>query len=316
MEPMLPDTNSPGSTSSPELVSARGSVVAVGRFDGVHLGHQFLLREARRSAREWGVPAVAYTFPPTGEALLPLPAKQALLERFCDRVLVKPWPEVRHLSPEEFVSRELVGALGAKVVVVGPNHRFGHRARGDVDLLRTLGQRFSLQVRVVPPRTDATGEVISRRRIRELVRAGRVEEAGKVLGRPPMLWGERVSGVGLASKLGFPTVNLELWPGQLRPPAGVYLAWARWSGGSGAGLFYLGSRPTFPHLPPTCELHLLSSPEPEPEGLLEVALFSQLRPDMRFSGPRELGRQIQDDLRRARDFLSSLSPPAPVLVGS
>lgn len=291
-----------------------GSVVAVGRFDGVHLGHQHLLAEARRLARELRIPAVAYTFPPTGEALLPLPAKRALLGKFCDRVVIRPWGEIRDLSPEEFVRRELVGALGAKTVVVGPNHRFGHQARGDVELLRELGKRFSLRVRVVPPRLDERGEVISSRRIRGLVRAGEVEEAGRLLGRPPVLIGERVPGAGLASKLGFPTLNLAPWPGQLRPRPGVYIAWAHWPGGGGPGLFYLGSRPTFPHLPPSCEVHLFSPPKPEPQGLLEVALLSRLRPDMKFPGSQALHRQIEEDLARARELLASFSPPAPLLV--
>jgi len=290
-------------------------IVAVGRFDGVHRGHQRLLAEARKLAAARELPLIAYTFPPCGEALLPLVAKRTILLGLCDEVIVRDWEEIRDLSPEEFVRRELLGGLNAEGVVLGPNHRFGRGAAGDARLLEELGGRLGLQVHIVTP-LRISGGVISSRRIRRLVKEGKVGEAGELLGRPPLLFGDRVPGAGLATTLGFPTVNLALWPGLVRPRPGVYLAWAHWPGGEAGGLFYLGVRPTFPELPPSAELHLLSPPSPEPRGTCEVALLAFLRPDVKFAGKAELARQIERDLEEARAYFRDVPPPKPVLVGT
>jgi len=288
-------------------------VVAVGRFDGVHRGHQHLLARARELARELGASTCAYTFPPQPGALLPLPAKRRLLLGLCDEVVVRPWEEVRHLSPEDFVESELKGKLAAVGVVLGSNHRFGRDAAGDAGLLKELGRRLDLVVRVVEPLEEG-GEPISSRRIRALVREGRVEEAAGLLGRPHLTVGDRVRGAGLAGRLGFPTVNLRPWPGLVEPRAGVYAAWAHWRGGGGAGLFYHGARGTFPELPPSTELHLFSPPRPEPEGPVEVWLASFLRPDRTFPSERELVAAIREDVARAERALAGSPPPPPLVV--
>lgn len=290
-------------------------LVAVGRFDGVHLGHRHLLSEARRLAQERNLRLTAYTFPPRGPALLPLPAKRRLLADLCDEVIVRPWEEIQELSAEEFVREELVGRLGARGVVLGPDHRFGRGAAGDVELLRSLGQRLGFTVHVVEPLL-ALGDVISSRRIRRLVEEGEVEQAARLLGRPHALFGDRERGAGLAKELGFPTVNLRPWPGLVKPRAGVYVAWAHWRGGGGGGLFYIGERPTFPELPPSAELHLLSPPTPEPEGALEVALLKYVRGDMRFADHRDLMAQIERDRATAEVVLRNSSPPSSILVTS
>ncbi|MCD5409000.1 hypothetical protein LR090_07285 [Candidatus Bipolaricaulota bacterium] len=288
-------------------------VIVVGRFDGVHRGHQALLSQGRDLARREGLSLCAYTFPPKGEALLPLPAKLRLLERLCDEVIVRPWEEVEEMTPEEFVQTELVEGLAVRWVVCGPNHRFGKGASGDVALLRALGRKHGFSVQVVEPLTE-DGELISSRSIRALVREGRVEEAAALLGRPHVLFGRRVSGAGLGSELGFPTVNLSPWPGLVPPRPGVYAAWAHWEAGGGPALFYRGSRPTFPHLPPSWELHFLSPPQPEPQGELEVALYAFIRPEARFATPAELTAAMERDLARAKELLSRLPPPPRLVV--
>ena len=290
-------------------------VIVVGRFDGVHRGHQALLSQGRELARKEGLSLCAYTFPPKGEALLPLPAKLRLLEELCDEVIVRPWERVEGLSPEEFVRAELVEGLAASWLVCGPNHRFGKGAAGDVALLQALAGRYGLSVQVVQPLT-AGGELISSRRIRGLVREGRVGEAAALLGRPHVLFGRRIPGAGLGSGLGFPTVNLSPWPGLVAPRPGVYAAWAQWEAGGGPALFYRGSRPTFPHLPPSWELHFLSPPQPEPQGELEVALLSFIRPEARFASPQELTAAMEEDLAQARRLLSHISPPPRLVVGA
>ncbi len=283
-------------------------VVVVGRFDGVHLGHQHLLREARRA----GETVVAYTFPPRGPSLLTLGAKVHLLRRHADAVEVVPWERVEALDPEAFVREELRGRLGATAVAVGPDHRFGRDRAGDVATLKGLGGRLGLAVHVVPP-FCLDGAPVSSGRVRDLVRAGEVEGAGRLLGRPPWVVGHPVPGARLARRLGYPTVNLDLAPELVRPRAGVYAAWAHFPGGEGPALFYLGDRPTFPSLPPSAELHLLTPPEGEVHGPVEVHLLAFIRPDRRFPTPEALAAQIGKDVALGQRILNHSPIPRRLL---
>ncbi len=289
-------------------------VVAVGRFDGVHLGHQHLLSFGKDLASRRGWSFLAYTFPPESPALLPLSLKLHLLRQFADEVEVVDWERVRDLSPEEFLGKEVVGRLEGRAVVMGKDHRFGRGRAGSPELARTLGDELGLEVHVVPPFLLG-GEIVSSRKIRELIRAGEVERAGRLLGRPPVLFGREVKGAGLARTLGFPTINLELDPVLIRPKDGVYLAWAFWPGGGGPGLFYHGKRPTFPDLPPSAELHLLSPPPASLPELLEIHLLRFLRPDISFPSPEALAERIRLDVEEARRILDSLAPPRPLSPG-
>ncbi len=280
-----------------------GCCVAVGRFDGVHLGHQHLLAHARAVAQKLGLKLVAYTFPPRGPSLLTLPAKERLLRALVDEVVVADWPGIQGLSAEEFVRTELVERLGARAVVVGPNHRFGRGREGDVALLQQLGCALGFQVQVVAT-LEHNGQTVSAGWIRQLVQEGQVREARALLGRPPWLAGQPVRGLGLARQLGFPTVNLELFPELLRPREGVYAAWALWPHHAEGALFYLGQRPTM-GLAASAEVHLLTPPAGEVHGPVEVYLLAFLRPDERFSSVQALVRAIEGDKRRAWPVLKA-----------
>jgi len=286
-------------------------VVAVGRFDGVHLGHQHLLSFAQKLALERGWSLLAYTFPPEPPALLPLSAKVRLLQRFAHEVEVVAWGKVRDLSPEEFLQKEVVGRLAGRALVMGEDHRFGRERAGDPELAQKLGKELGLEVYVVPP-FQVKGEVVSASKIRALLGLGEVERAWEFLGRPPSLFGRGIKGVGLARTLGFPTINLEIDPLLVRPRDGVYVAWAFWPGGNAPALFYQGKRPTFQNLPPSAEVHLLSAPPPALPEVLEVHLLRFLRADMRFPSAEALAQRIKEDLKEAQEALAGLSPPDPI----
>lgn len=286
----------------------------VGRFDGVHLGHQHLLAFAQRVAQKRGWRVLAYTFPPDPPALLPLSAKVTLLQRWADEVEVGDWPRLRNLTAQEFLQREVVGRLSGRVLVMGPDHRFGRDRQGDSALAQALGKELGLEVLVVPPLV-VDGEAVSSRRIRKLLQVGEVAQAQKLLGRPPVLFGRPVSGAGLAKTLGFPTINLACHPVLLLPRDGVYLAWAFWAGGGSPALFYSGKRPTFPGLPPSAEVHLLSSPPSDPPEGLEVHLLEFFRPDLRFPSPAALVKRVEDDVAAAKARVRELLPPQPILFG-
>ncbi|MCR4391571.1 MAG: hypothetical protein NUV94_02040 [Candidatus Acetothermia bacterium] len=291
-----------------------GRLVAVGRFDGVHLGHQALFAEGRRLAQERGLILTAYTFPPRGPSLLTLAAKERLLGALADEVTVVRWEQVQDLAPDVFLREELVERLGARGVVLGPDHRFGRGRAGDVGLLRRLSGELGLSVHVVEP-LEVDGGAVSSARIRDLLRCGEVAAAARLLGRPPCVVGQPVPGVALARRIGFPTVNLDLAPELLRPREGVYAAWAHWPGGDGGALFYIGKRPTFPGLPPSAEVHLLVPPAGEVPGPVEVHLLRFLRGDERFSDPEALTRRIARDRQEAETVVRATRPPTPLLVG-
>lgn len=291
-----------------------GRLVAVGRFDGVHRGHQHLLKEGRTLARVHGLRLTAYTFPPRGPSLLTQQAKERVLAHLVDEVLTVPWEQVQDMSPEQFVGEELVGRLQARGVLVGPDHRFGRGRAGDIVLLKRLSFELDLGVYVADP-LRLHGHVVSANRIRKLLRDGDVTGAEELLGRAPWLSGMPVSGAGLARTLGYPTVNLELFPELLRPKEGVYAAWAHWPGGEGGALFYIGRRPTFAHLPPSAELHLLSPPRGEVPGPVEVHLLHFLRADEKFPDAEALARAIEGDRKKAEELLARILPPVPLVLG-
>ncbi len=288
-------------------------IAAVGKFDGVHLGHRALLREGRGWARDTRLSFLVLTFAPQGDAILPLSVKIRLLREFADEVEVLRFEDVKDIPAPDFLG--LLGErFGVRGLIMGPGHRFGRGRSGDPDRARSWGRGRGIEVRVVPPFL-CQGRPVSARHIREHLRRGEVREARLLLGRYPSLFGERTSGVGLGRELGHPTVNLDLAPGVLRPRPGVYLAWAFWRGGDAPGLFYLGERPTFPDLPPTAEIHLFSAPRPEPTGGVEVQLLAFLRGDRRFPTADALRDQIARDVSRGKALLSGFLPPAPLLHG-
>jgi len=251
------------------------------------------------------------TFPLKGDALLPLSVRLRLLREFADEIMVLDLDELRDLSADEFLQL-LLKEYEVRGLVMGPGHRFGRGRGGTPDFARAWGAEARVEVRVLRPFL-CQGKPVSARHIREHLRRGEVREARLLLGRYPVLFGQRTSGAGLGRTMGYPTVNLELSSEQLRPRCGVYLAWAFWEGGKGAGLFYWGERPTFPELPSTAEIHLFEAPCPEPKGMLEVHLMQFLREDQRFPTERELVRQIRRDVIRGRELLDKLLPPHPLV---
>ncbi len=244
--------------------------------------------------------------------MLTLDAKVRLLRSQADEVVVVPWERVQHLDAGDFLRDELVGRLGACAVVVGPDHRFGRDRAGDLTTLHRLAGPLGLSVYAVEP-FRVGGAAVSAARIRELIAIGDVAAAAPLLGRPAWLVGEPTTGMGLARRLGYPTVNLDLAPNLVRPRPGVYAGWAQWSLGEGKALFYIGERPTFPGLPPSAEVHLLTPPQGEVRGPVEVHLIHFLRPDQRFADEQHLIQQIARDRVQGEGILEGTVAPARLL---
>lgn len=294
------------------------SAVTIGVFDGVHRGHQHTIRRAAERARRGGYRTVAVTFDPHPAAVVGAgapPALQTLDQRTdalgaagADLVVVLGFTRaLSQLSPSAFVERVLAGPLGTRAVVVGANFRFGHRAAGDVDGLRRLGEEHGFEVESVGlDEISVAGEEVSSSAIRAAVRGGDVAWARAALGRPFEVVGRVVRGDGRGRSIGVPTANLAVVDGLVEPGTGVYAGTARLvaadrGGGERLGaVVNVGTRPTFDGTTTTVEAHLLDVDLDLYDRDLAVALHERLRDERRFDGVDELVAQIRRDIDTAR----------------
>jgi len=290
----------------------RASAVTIGNFDGIHLGHRQLLSRVVRSAREIGGTSVAVTFDPhpmqvlaperAPQILTPLPLKTRLIEQEgVDLLIIMQFTrELSMLSPAEFARSILVEKLRAAVVHVGSNFRFGHRRAGDVHVLAELGSQEGFRVEVLPM-IEVRGHPVSSSQVRRFLSEGRVEIAGRLLGRPYSISGPVVAGEGVGRKQTVPTLNLGPVE-QLLPKNGVYIT--RTSAGSTLydSVTNVGHKPTFGHHDLTVESFLLGFHGEIRAGTMEVEFLHRLRDEITFPGPDELKQQIQQDVRRSQKF--------------
>jgi riboflavin kinase/FMN adenylyltransferase len=291
---------------------ARGAIVTVGNFDGVHLGHQRLLGRLRAKAEAAGVPALAITFDPHPVALLrpeaaPVPLlwlerEIALLEDAgaSEVAVFRTGRWLLELSAREFFDRVLSTQLAAKGIVEGPNFAFGHDRRGDVRLLAAWCADAGIDFEVVSAAV-IDGQLISSSLIRECVREGRVTDAARFLGRPHRIRGSVGQGAGRGAGLGFPTVNL-MGVEALLPAEGVYagLAWIDGQGPGWPAACNLGANPTFGEKAKKVEAHLIGFAGELYGRSVELDFLERLRPTRKFSGPEELLEQIQSDVAETR----------------
>ncbi len=298
--------------------SGRNSVLAIGNFDGIHLGHQAILQEAADRAAKSGSVATALTFEPAPRKILRpetapkrLSTNEQRLEWFrvvgVEAAVVMPFTlELSKLSPQEFVAKILVEQLRVQLVLVGENFRFGHKQAGDAQLLRQLGTEHGFEVVTIPP-VEAHGEVVSSTVIRREIADGDVTQAGRLLGRPFVLTGAIVGGTGTGRKFTFPTLNLR--PDQeLLPATGVYITRTLLEGEtqSRRSVTNIGVRPTFNGSALTVETHLLDFSGEISAQRMELRFWKRLRPEKKFSGPEELRARIAKDIASANRFFSLL----------
>jgi riboflavin kinase/FMN adenylyltransferase len=291
------------------------SVVAQGTFDGIHLGHQAVIRTAVERARALGVRPVAVTFDPNPLAVLrpaEAPPELLSLEERLDRIaelgpdvcLVIPFTtQFAEVEADAYVKDVLLGLLRAREIVVGFNHAFGRGARGTPELLARTAGAAGVSVHVVPPlRVD--GHAVSSTSIREALRRGDVRQAASFLGRPYALRGVVARGAARGRTLGFPTANLTAPPG-LPLADGVYAARAEWDGRSAPAVVNVGVRPTVDGATRLVEAHLLGV-SPDLYGrALTLAFLDRIRSERRFDSLDALRAQIAADVAAARGLLGN-----------
>ena len=293
-------------------------VVTIGNFDGVHRGHQQILKAVAQAARRCKGIAVAITFDPHPAKLLTpqmaplllltLEQKLALLEAAgVDLAQVLPFTrEFSRLSARNFVEQILRRALAAQVVCVGHGFRFGHGQAGDVKLLKTLAREFGLTLRIIPP-VIYRGQTASSSLIRRLIVQGEVAQAARLLARPYALTGEIRVGSGRGRTLDFHTLNI-VPEQECLPARGVYVTESVLGGRAYPSATNVGVRPTFDGGPLVVESHLLDFSQTVTAGRLEVPFHQRLRDEMKFPSPDALRAQIQRDVERTRRYFARRRP--------
>lgn len=296
------------------------SLVTIGVFDGVHLGHQQLIQRLVDSARASRRKAIVLTFYPHPDKVLDKvetrfyltpPDKRAelLLDLGVDLVITHPFDdETRHLPAADFIEL-LVDYLRVKEVWVGADFALGFQREGDVRYLRAQGAKRGFKVRAMELITSRVSrQFVRSTTVRDYVRKGEVAAAANLLGRAYALEGIVVAGERRGRTIGTPTANLEVWPEQLIPGNGVYATWARFSGETFPAATNIGLRPTFAGDDVTVEAHLLEFDRDIYGERLELTFEKRLRPERKFSSLDELRQQIQADIAAVR---SSVQPDQP-----
>jgi len=294
--------------------NGKPAVVTIGNFDGVHLGHQKILRDTRELAARTEALAVVLTFYPHPARIL-RPAQAPLLlmtleQRLAaieqiglDAALVLPFDEtLSKVSAEDFVRRYLKETLRASAVVIGNNFRFGRGQQGDGKLLALRG----LDVHLTSP-VEVAGVAVSSSAIRLAVAEGRMEDAARMLGRPFSLTGEIVPGTGQGRKLIVPTLNLRTQQ-ELLAKLGVYATETIVGGETYRSATNVGTRPTFDGQRLAIESHLLDFSASLTSGEMEVRFLKRLRDEQKFSSPAELRLQVLRDIEQAQEFFRASKP--------
>ena len=304
---------------SPEKWTARfgagtRTVLSVGNFDGLHLGHQKILRMVLARARATGHTAAAITFDPHPMKLLRPDNAPRMIQTYSQRLagfermgldaaLVLRFDRALSLlSPEDFLQRILIDRMHVAAIMVGANFCFGHRGAGDVRLLTRFGKEHGFDVETVSP-VEVGGNVVSSTAIRNAIAEGGVGEAEPLLGRPFSLTGEIRAGAGRGRTIVFPTLNL-VPEQELLPKLGVYATESVVRRNIFRSVTNVGTRPTFDGRDVTVESHLFGFDEEISGGAMEVRFHKRLRDERKFSGAEELRGQIARDIVAAREYFS------------
>ena len=290
-----------------------GYVATIGMFDGVHLGHQFVLHHVVETAREQGLQSMAITFDQTmhrDQVLTPLDAKRLLLSKTgVDRIEVLQFTdELRQMTAREFMQQVLKEQLNVKILLTGYDNRFGHNREEGFDDYVRYGQELGIEVKSLPPApSKGRGRTISSSFIRQLLTEGHVGKASEGLGYPYTILGRVEHGEHVGTQLGFPTANLvPVDEKQLIPAAGAYAVKVRmensveWK----HGMMNIGMRPTFNGHKRTLEVHIFRLNEDLYGQQLLVSFVERLREEQRFENVETLINQLQQDAVLAEQILT------------
>jgi riboflavin kinase / FMN adenylyltransferase len=297
-------------------LDAAATVVTVGFFDGVHVGHRAVLERTAEAARERGVPAVAVTFDRHPREVL-APGSEPRLLTTVDRkarliqetgidvlVVLEFTPEFSRRSAEDFIEHVVAGGLHAVHCVIGANFTFGHRAAGNVEMLIERGPAAGFSAERVEL-LELDGRPVSSSSIREALSQSDLAWPERALGRRFVLDGTVVTGAGRGHDLGFPTANLRTWPRLLLPGRGIYAGRGLTGDDAYVAAISVGTNPTFGTEPLHVESYLLEFDGDLVGRELAVEFWAYLRDEERFDTPQALADAIADDVRRTREIVTA-----------
>ena len=300
-----------------EITRDDRSVLTVGTFDGVHLGHRAILRYLRERAEGVGGRSVVVSFDPhprevvLGEhvpLLTTLDERADLLEGLgIDRFVVLPFTrDLSNLEPRDYVERVLIETIGLREIVIGYDHRFGRNRSGSRETLEALGLEWDFSVDVIPEQIVHEVTVSSTEIRRLLTAEGDVREAGELLGRPYALTGTVIRGDGRGRTIGYPTANLRVHGDRkLVPRVGVYAVRVTRGGAEHRGMMNVGRRPTFETDGAlSVEVHVFDFEGDLYGEPLRIAFAERIRDEVRFPGPEALVEQLREDEARSRSVLA------------
>jgi riboflavin kinase / FMN adenylyltransferase len=290
----------------------RKPVVALGVFDGVHLGHGLILKAAVKRAREINGTSVVVTFYPHPQKEQSLYSLQHRLRLIAEIgidacVVIKFSPVFAQIKAEDFVRKILVGKIGARFIYVGKNFRFGRQAKGDCGLLEKLSGEYSYGLKVFKV-IKISHRLISSSRIRRLITRGKLATAEKLLSRPVTVLGTVIKGISLAGRIGFPTANINPHH-EILPPSGVYAVKAIFQGRALDAVCNIGRKPTAllgrnsaeKHV----EVYIFNFSKNIYGKDLEVRFVKKIRAEKRIPTLKYLASQISKDVQKAKNILSS-----------
>lgn len=304
---------------SSRRIKERPLAIALGNFDGVHLGHRQLISQCVRESQEQGWVSGVLTFEPHPLMVLSNEGKLKLLNTYEQKYRLLEALGIDYLyllafdrtlaglSPADFVFTYLVEKLNVRKVYVGFNFTYGEKGSGTSLSLQEMGRDYGFDVRVLEP-VIIGKEVVSSSLIREKYLTGSIREAASLLGYRPGIEGTVVTGEQRGRKIGFPTANVEVQDYILLPSYGVYAGYTKVKGEIFPAIVNVGIKPTFGGGKPTLEVHIFGEPGNLYGNRLCVELVSKIRPEMKFGGADKLKEQIALDVQEARRILSEERP--------
>jgi riboflavin kinase/FMN adenylyltransferase len=304
--------------SSLQNLQSRDAWVTIGSFDGVHLGHQSIIRNMVAGAHLLNAPAIVVTFHPHPAVFLRNIQEAYYLTSPDERAeLLAAWgvdsvttlhfnQSLANQTAREFIS-SLVKSTCMKQLWVGYDFALGRGRQGTVDVLRNLGSEYGFQLRTFQP-VEIDGQIISSSQIRQWVAAGEMQKAAKWLGQWYSVSGKVIHGDGRGRHIGIPTANLQIWPEKRLPEPGVYAAWAWVENNRLPSVLNLGYRPTFEKeiTEPRLEVHIMDFSSNIYDQQVRLEIIQRLRPEQRFSSVDILLAQIHSDIQSAREVLSNV----------
>ena len=297
------------------LLPKKDMLLTIGVFDGVHLGHKYLLSQLTEHARQQDLLSGVVTFRQHPQEVLSPQTRLPFLTDLAERtnllknegveaiITLSFTSELAQLSARQFVSL-LKRYLRMRGLVIGPDFTLGRNREGNIDSLRTLGQDMNFTVTVIPP-VVINGEVVSSTAIRNALASGDMKRVLNLAGHPFSLNGRVTSGAGRGLELGFPTANLDIVPEQALPADGVYATWAYIDGKAYQSMTNIGKRPTFGGSQRTVEVYVLDYHSDLYGHELKIDIMARLRSEERFDTVDELKKQITEDIKQGRAILNS-----------